>query len=84
MNATVRAHNVADLSHLERKRRILKRLLHLTTTKHAKITTLVVRGTIGVHFCELAKRGRLVRGIVDLYLMLSQDGDRFVLGPSNR
>lgn len=37
-----------------------------------------------MHFCEVAKRGGLVRGISDLCLMLSQGGDRLVLGPSDR
>lgn len=46
MNATVRAHDIADLSYLERKGRFLKRLLHLTASEQAEIATLVVRGTI--------------------------------------
>lgn len=84
MNTTLRAHDIADLSYLQCKCSFLERLLHLTTSKHAKVATLVVRGTIRMHLCQLAKRLRLVRRVVDLGLMLSQDGDRFVLGPSNR
>lgn len=56
MNATIRAHNIADLSYRERERRFLKWLLHLTTGKQSEIATLVVRRTIRMHLCQLAKR----------------------------
>lgn len=84
MNATVRAHDITDLSYFERKGSFLKRLLHLAMSKLAEIAVLVVRGTIRVHLCELAKLVRLVRGAVDFGLVLSQDGNRFVFASSNR
>ena len=79
MDATVRAHDVADLSHFERKRGFLEQLLHLTARKQAEIAVLVVRGTIRMHLGELAKLVRLVWRIINLCLVLPQSRHCLVL-----
>ena len=69
MNTAVRANNVADLPNLQPIRRVFKRLLHLSTPKPSKVTTVRVRRTIRV----LRRQFReLVSGSVDFRFMFSQ------------
>lgn len=68
MNAAVCVHHIADLSDLQRKRRIFERLLHLSRSEYAQVTSLSSRAAIRMLLSELCE---LFRGSVDLGLVFS-------------
>ncbi len=78
MHPALRLYDPADLPNAQRKRRILKRLLHLPRPKPAQIAVVLVRRAIRVLARE---RPKLVRARPDLCLVSPQDRDRFPLGP---
>ncbi len=55
VHAALRIDNVTDLAHLQRKRRIFKRLLHLPRSEPAQVAILLVGGAVRVLAREPAK-----------------------------
>jgi len=76
MHSAVSAHNITNLSYFQPERRILKWLLHLSTSKWTQVSAFVVRGAIGVNFSELRE---LFMRSVDLRLIASENLDSFLL-----
>lgn len=77
MHAAVRADHIAHLPDLEAVRRILEWLLHLPAREPAEVTTVRVRGAVGVRLSEFSE---LVGVAADLGLVAAQDFDRLFLG----
>lgn len=80
MNATLRLHDTAHLTGLERKRRIFEWLLHLSPREPAQVATFGVRTTIRMFLCQCGE----FRGVpCDLGLVLFEDADCLFFGTCN-
>jgi hypothetical protein len=77
VHAAVRLDDTADGANLQRKGRILERLLHLAVTKPAQIAVIGVRGTVRV---GLSERSKLVCARPDLCLVPPEDLDGLLFG----
>lgn len=76
MYAALGIDNATNLAYLQRKGRILERLLHLPRSKPAQVSVVVMGGTIRVLARKLAK---LLGTPPDLRFVFLQDRDGFVL-----
>ena len=83
MNPTLGTNNTTDLPYFQAKGCIFKWLLHLALSEQAEITVRAMRRAIRVHVCELSKFFRFVFSVVDLALVLLEDGNSLFPGACN-
>jgi hypothetical protein len=87
MNTAIRVHDITHLSDLQRKRRILKRFLHLSSAKVSKISSLLSRATIRISSRELRKplrkKRRIVNDLVELGLVILKYMNGVTFGASD-
>ena len=76
MYAALGIDNATNLAYLQRKGRILERLLHLPRSKPAQVSIVVMGRTVRV---LLRKRAKLLGAPPDLCFVSPQDRDGFVL-----
>jgi len=74
MHTAVGRNHITDLSNFQSISSILKRFLHLTVSEPAKVTTMFMRGAIGMYLRQFRK---FIGGPINLCLMMSQDFDGF-------
>ena len=77
MHPAIRLDDITDLFHLQSIRRVLERLLHLSSPKPTQVSTVCMRGAVGVLARQLRK---LVVRAIDLCLVPPQGLDGFLFG----
>jgi hypothetical protein len=74
--AAIRIDDTTNLTHSQRKRRVLERLLHLPMFKRAQVSVVIMRGTIRV----LARKpAKLLCVLPNLRFIFPQDRDGLFL-----
>jgi len=80
VKSTVRVDDIAHYTGLQCERSLLKRLLHLPSSKPAQISASAVGGAVGMLLGYLSE---LLRRTVDICLVSAQDLLSLLLAPSN-